>query len=85
MGKICQYKTRCLLRYFAHFEFQFVFLFRNSKVSTMSSGGSDWQRGTNQYGNRYDHRGDGAAQGGTICLIVLLVFDEPFDDRELPL
>ena len=24
----------------------------------------DWQRGTNQYGNQYDHRGDGAAQGG---------------------
>ena len=24
-----------------------------------------WQRGTNQYGNNYDHRGDGAAQGGT--------------------
>ncbi len=24
----------------------------------------NWQRGTNEYGNRYDHRGDGAAQGG---------------------
>lgn len=24
----------------------------------------NWQRGTNQYGNQYDHRGDGAAQGG---------------------
>ena len=24
----------------------------------------NWQRGTNQYGNQYDHRGEGAAQGG---------------------
>ena len=23
-----------------------------------------WQRGVNQQGNQYDHRGDGAAQGG---------------------
>lgn len=26
----------------------------------------NWQRGTNQYGNQYDHRGDGAAQGGKL-------------------
>lgn len=26
----------------------------------------DWQRGVNQDGNRYDHRGDGAAQGGML-------------------
>ncbi|CAF1433208.1 unnamed protein product [Rotaria magnacalcarata] len=26
---------------------------------------TQWQRGTNQNGNQYDHRGDGAARGGT--------------------
>jgi hypothetical protein len=25
-----------------------------------------WQRGVNQYGNQYDHRGDGAARGGML-------------------
>jgi hypothetical protein len=24
----------------------------------------NWRRGTNQFGNRYDHRGEGAAEGG---------------------
>ena len=26
----------------------------------------NWQRGVNQYGNQYDHRGDGAAPGGML-------------------
>ena len=36
----------------------------------------NWQRGINQYGNRYDHRGDGAAQGGKLNQLLL---DEKFD------
>ena len=36
--------------------------------SQQNSQGQDWQRGTNQYGNRYDYRGEGAAQGGKIHL-----------------
>jgi hypothetical protein len=35
----------------------------------------NWQRGTNEYGNRYDHRGDGAAQGGKLNRLIL---DEKF-------
>ncbi len=31
----------------------------------------NWQRGTNQYGNQYDHRGDGAAQGGKFNQLLL--------------
>lgn len=38
-------------------------LFRNLEKN-MSSGNGSWQRGTNQYGNQYDHRGSGEAQGG---------------------
>ena len=41
----------------------------------MSSNNNDWQRGTNQYGNQYDHRGDGAAQGGVVSLS-LIIFTE---------
>jgi hypothetical protein len=36
----------------------------------------NWQRGTNQYGNQYDHRGDGAAQGGNSTHLLYIYLAE---------
>lgn len=31
---------------------------------------NQWQRGVNQYGNQYDHRGPGMASGGSLYVYI---------------